>query len=113
MTVQYITSEAPLTGIDMAEKTITAIPQENRSVTQPVRLEERTPRVGEPLRVASARSLSPGRLARRSEAPIRLARRASEERSRLLIFAVNGMNVFAVGLLVQVILIRYADMGRV
>jgi putative flippase GtrA len=43
----------------------------------------------------------------------RLASRAWEDRSRLVLFAVNGMNVFAVGLLIQVLLIRYAGMGHV
>jgi cellulose synthase/poly-beta-1,6-N-acetylglucosamine synthase-like glycosyltransferase/putative flippase GtrA len=43
----------------------------------------------------------------------RLASGAWEHRFRLVIFAVNGMNVFAVGLLIQVLLIRYAGMGHV
>lgn len=42
-----------------------------------------------------------------------LASRAWEERVRLVLFAVNGLLVFAVGLLIQVILVRYAGMGSV
>ena len=42
-----------------------------------------------------------------------MARRVWEQRIRLLIFAVNGMNVFAVGLLIQVLLIRFAGLGYV
>jgi hypothetical protein len=34
-------------------------------------------------------------------------------RFRLTVFAVNGMNVFALGLLIQVILVKYANMGHV
>src|SRR5580700_3701008 len=41
------------------------------------------------------------------------ARKAWEHRFRLVIFSVNGINVFAVGLLIQVILVRYANMGHV
>ncbi len=43
----------------------------------------------------------------------RLAGRVWQHRFRLVIFAANGMNVFAVGLLIQVILVRYAGMGYV
>jgi putative flippase GtrA len=43
----------------------------------------------------------------------RLASKAWEHRWRLVLFAVSGMNVFAVGLLIQVILVRYAGMGHV
>lgn len=43
----------------------------------------------------------------------RLASRVWEERVRLVLFAVNGLNVFAVGLLIQVILVRYTGMGNV
>ncbi len=42
-----------------------------------------------------------------------VASRAWEHRFRLALFAANGMNVFAVGLLIQVILVRYAGMGHV
>lgn len=42
-----------------------------------------------------------------------LASRACEHRLRLVIFAANGLNVFAVGLLIQVILVQYADMGHI
>jgi len=35
------------------------------------------------------------------------------QRFRLAIFAANGMNVFAAGLLIQVVLVRYAGMGHV
>jgi cellulose synthase/poly-beta-1,6-N-acetylglucosamine synthase-like glycosyltransferase/putative flippase GtrA len=47
------------------------------------------------------------------DAAPRLARRVWDHRFRLVIFAVNGMNVFAVGLLVQVLLVKYAHMGHV
>lgn len=38
---------------------------------------------------------------------------AWDQRNRLVLFAANGMNVFALGLLIQVILVRYAGMGHV
>jgi cellulose synthase/poly-beta-1,6-N-acetylglucosamine synthase-like glycosyltransferase/putative flippase GtrA len=41
------------------------------------------------------------------------ARRAWAHRFRLAMFAVNGMNVFAVGLLIQVFLVRYAGLSHV
>jgi cellulose synthase/poly-beta-1,6-N-acetylglucosamine synthase-like glycosyltransferase/putative flippase GtrA len=47
------------------------------------------------------------------DAAPRLARRVWDHRFRLVIFAVNGMNVFAVGLLIQVLLVTYARMGHV
>jgi putative flippase GtrA len=40
-------------------------------------------------------------------------RKAWEHRARLVMFSVNGMNVFAIGLLIQVILVRYVGMGHV
>ena len=43
----------------------------------------------------------------------RLASRAWTQRFRLVLFAVNGMNVFAVGLLIQVLLVRYLGMGHI
>jgi putative flippase GtrA len=43
----------------------------------------------------------------------RLASKAWQHRLRIVLFAVNGMNVFAIGLLIQVILVRYAGMGHV
>jgi putative flippase GtrA len=36
-----------------------------------------------------------------------------KHRSRLVLFSANGMNVFAIGLLIQVILVRYVGMGHV
>lgn len=44
---------------------------------------------------------------------LRATEKAWEHRFRLVMFFVNGMNVFAVGLLIQVILIRYAGIGHV
>jgi cellulose synthase/poly-beta-1,6-N-acetylglucosamine synthase-like glycosyltransferase/putative flippase GtrA len=41
------------------------------------------------------------------------AMRAWRDRVRLVLFAVNGMNVFAIGLLIQVVLVKYAAMGHV
>ena len=43
----------------------------------------------------------------------RLVSKAWQHRLRLVLFAVNGMNVFAIGLLIQVILVQYAGMGHV
>src|SRR3984893_14426592 len=34
-------------------------------------------------------------------------------RAQLVLFAVNGLNVFALGLLIQVLLVRYAGWGHV
>ena len=45
--------------------------------------------------------------------PSRWVSRAWAHRFRLVIFAVNGMNVFAVGLLIQVLLVRYEHMSHV
>jgi putative flippase GtrA len=42
-----------------------------------------------------------------------LARRVWYQRFRLAIFAANGMNVFAAGLLIQVLLVRYVGMGHI
>jgi hypothetical protein len=42
-----------------------------------------------------------------------LPRRVWYQRFRLAIFTANGMNVFAAGLLIQVLLVRYAGMGHV
>ena len=42
-----------------------------------------------------------------------MARRVWGHRWRLVIFAINGLDVFAVGLLIQVLLVQYAGMGHV
>jgi putative flippase GtrA len=42
-----------------------------------------------------------------------MARSAWEHRSQLVIFAVNGLNVFAIGLLIQVILVQCVGMGHI
>src|SRR5579862_6566763 len=58
----------------------------------------------------------PGQHVPRNEPPDaapRLAQRVWDHRFRLVLFAVNGINVFAVGLLIQVLLVRYAHMGHV
>jgi hypothetical protein len=69
------------------------------------------------LSVAQPPELSgPGQYMPRDEAPEaapRLAQRVWDHRFRLVLFAVNGMNVFAVGLLIQVLLVKYAHMGHV
>ncbi len=60
--------------------------------------------------------LRPGQHVPRDDAPDaapRLARKVWDHRFRLVLFAVNGMNVFAVGLLIQVLLVKYAHMGHV
>jgi putative flippase GtrA len=44
---------------------------------------------------------------------LNLAARVSYQRFRLAIFATNGMNVFAAGLLIQVFLVRCTGMGHV
>ena len=71
----------------------------------------------QPLRIADAEMLDRGVNADYSGARDgdlrRLASRAWEERFRLAVFAANGMNVFAVGLLIQVVLVRYMGMGHV
>jgi putative flippase GtrA len=43
----------------------------------------------------------------------RLAARTWNQRARLALFAVNGLNVFAIGLLIQVLLVRYVGMSHV
>jgi putative flippase GtrA len=43
---------------------------------------------------------------------LHLTKKAWEHRVRLVMFSVNGMNVFAIGLLIQVILVRYVGMGH-
>jgi putative flippase GtrA len=42
-----------------------------------------------------------------------LLRRVWAQRLRIALFAINGINVFAVGLLIQVLLVRYEGMGHV
>jgi len=43
----------------------------------------------------------------------RLAVKVLDQRFQLFLFAVKGMNVFATGLLIQVLLVRYAGMGHI
>ena len=70
-----------------------------------------------PLRAIAAEKLHSHRPTDRSMVRDRgsrsLASRAWDQRSRLVVFGANGINVFAVGLLIQVILVRYAGMGPV
>jgi putative flippase GtrA len=74
--------------------------------------------VTQPLRPATnPRSVVSHR--RASQVPVRdgasrsLTARAWDQRFRLLLFAVNGISVFAVGLLIQVILVKYVGMGHI
>jgi putative flippase GtrA len=71
----------------------------------------------QPLRAVDAEMLGRPKRASRGNAHHsdfrHFASRAWEQRLRLLIFATNGLNVFAVGLLIQVILVRYADMDHI
>jgi putative flippase GtrA len=73
--------------------------------------------VTQPLRAVDAELLvrrRPVDVSRASGGPSRgLAGRAWDQRFRLLLFAINGINVFAAGLLIQVILVRYAGMGHI
>ena len=75
------------------------------------------PTVTRPLRAVDAEMLVRSRRAEPSSARhggVRhLARSAWEHRSQFVIFAVNGVNVFAIGLLIQVILVKYAGMGHI
>ena len=43
----------------------------------------------------------------------RAVKKAWARRAQLVLFAVNGLNVFALGLLIQVLLVRYAGWGHV
>ena len=104
--------------IGSAARTVSAIPPEPDLMTQLAGLETlNTLAVTEPLRAVDARM--PLRR-RRVDPPDannsglhRLASGTWEQKSRLAVFAINGMNVFAVGLLIQVILVRYASMGHI
>jgi putative flippase GtrA/4-amino-4-deoxy-L-arabinose transferase-like glycosyltransferase len=75
------------------------------AVTQPLRA------VANPRSVVSHRRA--GQATVRDRTPANLTARAWDQRLRLLIFAVNGVSVFAVGLLIQVILVKYVGMGHV
>ncbi len=49
----------------------------------------------------------------REETVERAVKKAWAHRAQLVLFAVNGLNVFALGLLIQVLLVRYAGWGHV
>jgi putative flippase GtrA len=73
--------------------------------------------VTKPLSVVDAEMLALSRhLQQGSEYDSASHRRVSklwEHRLRLAFFAINGMNVFFIGLLIQVILVRYVGMGHI
>jgi hypothetical protein len=80
-------------------------------------LDAHTVRSMAPLDTASTRVVGSRRHSRhrssRNRELHKLAARIWNQRLRLTIFAANGMNVFAAGLLIQVILVRYAHMTHV
>ena len=101
-----------------AARRISAIPPSSDLATRLTGLE--TPAastVTQPLRAIDAKLLVRGRPVdsnRASNTASRgLASRTWNQRFRLLLFAINGMNVFVVGLLIQVMLVRYVGMGHV
>jgi putative flippase GtrA len=72
--------------------------------------------VTKPLSVVDAEMLASSRHLQKSNPPESTPRgpasRIWEQRSRLALFAINGMNVFFIGLLIQVVLVRYAGMSH-
>lgn len=99
-------------------KSIFAIPPEPNEMTQISMLEAlEAPVATESPGAIDAEMLVPrgsiGASGALSKGLGRLARWARGRSSQLEIFAVNSMNVLAVGLLIQVILVRYAGMGHI
>ena len=66
----------------------------------------------QPLEVAAAETLTRRRYVHET-AGRRFTARIWEQRVRLAIFALNGTAVFAAGLMIQIILVRYAGMGHI
>jgi putative flippase GtrA len=118
LTAERTLPQTPPARVSAAGRAISAIPPAPDLVTQFTVLAAPKPlAVTQPLTAVDPDTLVRPRHADQSGLPDgafrRLAGRAWEHRSRLAIFAVNGTNVFAVGLLIQVILVRYAGMGHV
>jgi putative flippase GtrA len=114
MSREYTLIEARPLGVDPADKATCAVPQRHWPARCASDLSDPASAVPKRFRAVGTKPLAGQRTTeRRANGLLRLASRAWEERARLLLFAVNGTNVFAIGLLMQVLLIRYAHIGHV
>jgi putative flippase GtrA len=112
MTAEMTKPDLPKLVISQADRATYAFPPEPAAMTQSAGIEAlEALAVTQPLKVADAELL-----VRRSdphESTVhRFAARLWEQRVRLAIFALNGTAVFAAGLMLQIVLIRYAGMGH-
>jgi putative flippase GtrA len=119
LTAERVVPETSSKRIGPAARTTTStVPSQPDLVAQLAGLETLSAlTVTQPLRAVDAELLvrrRPVDVSRASGGPSRgFAGRAWDQRFRLLLFAINGMNVFAAGLLIQVLLVRYAGMGHI
>jgi putative flippase GtrA/4-amino-4-deoxy-L-arabinose transferase-like glycosyltransferase len=118
VTAERTLPEAPHSRIGSGGGTISPTPPDLDLVTQLDGFDAlEALSMTEPLRTANVempvRSRRVARSSAHGSALHRLASRAWTQRLRLVLFAVNGMNVFAVGLLIQVLLVRYLGMGHI
>jgi putative flippase GtrA len=118
LTAERLLPETSSMQTGPAARRISAVPPNPDLAMWLTGLEELAPpTVTQPLRTIGAEPLVHGRPADSngaSDSTSRgLASKAWNQRFRLLLFAINGINVFAAGLLIQVILVRYADMGHI
>lgn len=105
--------DLPAIRISPAPRATSAFPPEPEAMTQFAGVEAPDAlATAQPLEVAAAETLTRRRHVHET-AGQRFTARIWEQRVRLAIFALNGTAVFAAGLMIQIILVRYAGMGHI
>jgi putative flippase GtrA len=105
--------DLPAIRISPAPRATSAFPPEPEALTQFAGVATLDALAAtQPLEVAAAETLTRRRYVRET-AGRRFTARIWEQRVRLAIFALNGTAVFAAGLMIQIILVRYAGMGHI
>ena len=105
--------DLPAIRISPAPGATSAFPPEPEAMTQFAGVATLdAPAATQPLEVAAAETLTRRRYVHET-AGRRFTARIWEQRIRLAIFALNGTAVFAAGLMIQIILVRYAGIGHI
>ena len=113
MTPKVTKPDLPAIRISPAPRATSAFPPEPEAMTQFAGIEALDAlAVTQPFEVAAAETLTRRRHVRET-AGQRFTARIWKQRVRLAIFALNGSAVFAAGLMIQIILVRYAGMGHI
>jgi 4-amino-4-deoxy-L-arabinose transferase-like glycosyltransferase/putative flippase GtrA len=113
VTTEMTKPDLPAIRISPAPRATSAFPPEPEAMTQFTGIEAPDALAAtQPLKTAKA-EIPVRRRGAHESAVQRSAARIWEQRVRLATFALNGTAVFAAGLMIQIILVRYAGMGHI